>query len=1029
MAVVTAIPLNPATHGAVGAWRTWDRRQWNLALFNHYFLVKAGDAGPVSRLVIGISELAQLVGDDSVPEEVQAAFENVMRSGCSARILNDRLSLRARNAWWGEGIPPYVVDLLFTCYAAGLVDEETVEVGDFRIRLQILLKHPHGQSYQLHGLSALWEHFAEWLADRRSVGAPYRALELPDYGHENLIGYSKRLVFPQRRDRRLLVDVMSEATVGREPPLIDVLALLSSESRRFTAPFQGAIDKALIAFHNSNADQNLEILWSAVREAAALAEERRPTTAKRYQLFAMLDEEFSGNVFLMTNVEPEAVPRGLEVSRSDVPIAEFAFLVKQKNSSSDDVAGAVRLLLLGVLNTVVPGLERSFPGKLVAQGVLLFKLGVDGIYELVAYRPDDERVWGLVSESWVNGFLDLFPRTDRPEVRASRFDGWQEIGPFEGAHLSNIDQMSNSPLARLRCLQPTRTGVVLYLADGVRITGGYLSLSGALPSVRVHGVDQVRAYSVSADSSDFSREPIATLVVSREDETIFRFPHECGNDWNGRYNLVALNGDKVVATREVVFRSRALGLPLLEPSDPSRYWLEGASVDVVSVTDLSSQSPWRVSTVEGASFTSTRNDSHAQSLRRDIPEEVAVPPWVDSSLDTDTDVPGQLDRFLEWTASLAAVRKGFTEIELLDLFKRCFDHSDPSARWDVLRAWAEIGCFDVLIRRDWRGRKWFARNPALVVVRTTPGVVVCMVGLAGLAMRRRVDTAVLEHGGRSMNSRTFDPRVPTIPRWSMPNLDAVQSVARALHLPDPRFLEDPASFSAGVTKVRGAAVGEIPLSGILRSTWDWARSRFSEHRPSTDTSITLERWVRKDGPDYFVVRSAVGPVWWTPSRNWALLVAHFENRVSSYTMSDGHLILRLSSGGPHLPLPIARSVALSSGVSPGPYKRQDDFATYAYAFGSTQQRGEVIALLWGTERETAPVALRIRWLLAAVAESRVMTSDIRNSAWVTLPVAIRTALSRMTDVPGAIALASATVPSHLIPHIRHILERDAKGHI
>jgi hypothetical protein len=410
------------------SWRSWSRRGWNAELFRRYFATD-DDARPVRQLTIGAEELADVAGAPDTPADVQEAFESAMREGCSARELEARLSVDAHSKWLrtgGKGEPPYVADLLFTCYAAGLVDEDTVDVGDFRERLRILLGHDVGQPvYPLEGLGKLWEQFAAWLRRQRDQGAPYRELMLPECGYEVRIGYSKRLVFPLRRDRQILIDVLAGADVGREPPLRDVLALLSKASHRFTPAFQTALDRALAAYRRARPDEHLDLLWSAVRDAAPLAEARVPKAWVRYQVFATLDEEFRGDLVLMASGVPSRVPAGLAVSPSSVKLGGYDHVVLQVGGSKDGTVGALQLLLGGALDASLTGFERSVPFRMAAQGLLLFTVGTDGLRELVATRPDDDRAWALVADRWAKPLLELFPAEDRPVARPSRHSGWQ----------------------------------------------------------------------------------------------------------------------------------------------------------------------------------------------------------------------------------------------------------------------------------------------------------------------------------------------------------------------------------------------------------------------------------------------------------------------------------------------------------------------------------------------------------------------------------------------------------------------------
>jgi hypothetical protein len=1013
-------------------WRAWSRARWNAELFRHYFVADGLDARPVRRISVGPEDLAHVAGESTSPEAVQEAFEAAMAVGCSPSELERRLSREAHERWVrraGKGCePPYVADLLFTCYAAGLVDEDTKDVGDFRERLRLLLRHdPALPEYRLEDLGQLWECFARWLTNRRAAGEPLRSLDLPTVGREVRIGYSKRLVFPLRRDRQVLIDLLAREGVGREPPVRDVLSLLARSADRFTLPFQEAVARARREYRDAHPHAELDVLWSAVRDAAVLAESVTPKSSIRYQLFAQLDEEFRGELVLMTTGLPRKVPRGLAIEPSSVRLGGYDHVVVATSGTNAGPAGAVSLMLREALDESLAGWERSVPGRVCAGGVLLFTTTEGGARELVAHRPDDERVWALVADRRMNLFLDLFPPAERPVVRASRYGGWQEVGPFDGAHLARIDTEPHAALAQLRCLQPTRVGIAIHLAGGVRVDGGYLAVRGVLPEVRVRlpdrPVDRVVVYALRpADDGGVRAEPVASLTPTLDDPTLFHFPLDCGEGWEGRHNLVAHRGQDVVAIRQLTFHARALGRPFLEPAEPSRWWIEGAAGDVVPAGDPAARAPWCDAIPEDIP---ARRRSHGRSGSVSPRSRLQA-----GALEADIAMPSEcriedhegMDRFVEWAAGLATVRRGLDEGELLDMTEACFHALDWGTRWDVLRAWAEVGALEPLTNRNWRGRTWYARTPRLVVVGTAP-LVVALVGLAGWATRRRVERVLAAHHAQRLPARAFTCNVAPGAMWQLPDRGALDRAAAELDLGPIRHLADPLTLATSVAHVRRACVSERPAAGELRRTWDWGRSHFAQRPSASALGVTVEQWVRRDGPDYFVVRAAAD-AWWTPSRNWALLAAHEMASLHAFGASGDRMLLRTVAGGPYLPLPVARAIVLRSGVAPGPTTRRDGRPTYAYAFDAGTARDAVSAALWGGTGAPLDIERDVRWLLAATMQTGADRSPPHVAhPLVALPADLRRALAGRTDVPGAAELAARRIPVHFVPLVRRLLVR------
>ena len=382
-----------------------------------------------------------------------------------------------------------------------------------------------------------------------------------------------------------------------------------------------------------------------------------------------------------------------------------------------------------------------------------------------------------------------------------------------------------------------------------------------------------------------------------------------------------------------------------------------------------------------------------------------------------------MDRFVEWTAGLATVRRGLSEGELLEMTEACFGPAEFSERWDVLRAWAEVGAFDPLTARTWRGRTWYARSPQIVLVRAAPSPVAALTGLAGWATRRNVERVFASYDATSVAGTTFDGRVAPPPRWVFPDALTLTRAVAALDLGPMRYLLDSTSLATALVQVRKSTVGEQPSSGEKIRTWDWARGHFSQRPATSVLGVSVEQWSRTNGPDYFLVRSA-DESWWTPSRNWALLIAHAAAGLYPFGASADCWVLRHVNAGMHLPLPIARALALESGIAAGPCVRSDGRATYAYAAVDSRTRDALFHTLWGSTRDPAQladVARRVRWLLDATVGVARRNDHSALEERLPLPLGLRRTLMEWHDVPGAQILANRHMPPHLLPHVRHLV--------
>jgi hypothetical protein len=820
-----------------------------------------------------------------------------------------------------------------------------------------------------------------------------------------------RLIFPPRPDRLKLVDLLVDRQLGREPPIREVLELLGREVHRFSRTFEDTYSKARRSFLRGEASADLEGLWSAVREAASVADLREAGQRSRvgYQLFLETNELFEAEPILMATDVPTRMRGAVRFTPSDIPFREYRFVI-----SAPGEAGAsliIRLLLQGALDDPLPDFTRSALRIAVQQGVLLFRQNEEGIWELAISRPEEERVRALVRDDLLDPFRSIFPARDRPQIRRSRYDAWSEVAAFDIALLARLDTERSSPLERIRCLQPTRTGVQMRLAEGISLEAGYLGLPGFLPVVRVSNAEEIALYQLSPSDTVPEIQLRGTLRARSEDPDSFEFPDGIG-ELDGRFNLVATREGHVLASRQVVFRARVVTHDFAQPTAPERWIIEAARSDVSSVTDATNELLDGVPEIrEDRSSEPNRRPTHRA---RGTAAEGLAPSLASVTPDTDP----RLDRFLEVAAAIAATRKGIAEGEFLTLLARCLGFDDSDLVWGVARAWLETGYFDALTRRGWRGRVYFSREPRLVFLQRGGVAMVTLLGLAPYGLRRRVAAVLRSRGGIPRTPSSCSADVPPPPTWAVDSVERALSISQELGLGPLLRVRSPAEVARPIREVCAEPL-DPPMNYEKRGVWDWSRGRFSPPPPPLVSRVQLSWLTRPDRPECFVVERDDGFSWWTYSRNWGLLVAYLWAAKPAFRQAGASAFTRASASGPHLPLPLARAVALRAGVAPGPYIAGGSAGGYAYAFADSEERTAIEDVLWG-RRDTAraEIARRCRWLLALAESTRARAAGPR----IALPPDLRRRLLAMSEIPESADLAACRVPPYLLPHVRRVAE-------
>jgi hypothetical protein len=896
--------------------------------------------------------------------------------------------------WNRREPPPFLAYLFFTCFAAASLDADTANEGVFRERVRQLLGHDVGTTYALGDLSLLWQAFAAWLQDRRNAGEPYRALSLPDQGRMTLIGYSVRLAFPRREDRLRLRDVLAASGVGSSPTVPEAFQAIDRARDRFSSDFRNVFDRAWAALASGRDVPELEALWSAILEVAALAARPSGRAARvRYQLLAQEDELGRIDPFVVAAGVPTVAHRGAHFSRLDEPFDEFDYFVCAADGSTGLIA---RLLLMDALEDKVPGLDASPIPRAVREGVLLFQRVDSAIWKLAVTRPREGRVSALVRSRLSAGFLRLLGGSRR-ETRETRFDGWCELADFDITELAEPREAKVAELASVRCLQRVEIGPQLHLVGGIRVNGGFLGIRSLLPEVHCAEAEHVALFRLLEEPG----EPRSTLLTALQPDDerwgVFGWAVD-HRDFEGAHVFAGTREARVVASREVLFHSRGLSHVYAGPTDPARWLVEASSSDVAL--------PGQASDV----FLAHEPGGAAPRPPIDtaLAEDVRV--FTDRSVDDDA----QHDRLVEALAAISVVRKGIAEAELIEILGKMIRDANGFAAWGIIRGWVEAGYLDCLTKRQWRGRVYFARRPRLVVIPEEEGrsTRITLHGLPPYRLRAGARDALSRGGASPLPAASLSPFVPAPLSWRLESLEHAAAVAAELGEIGMASAHRPKELAGDFDAV---VCDEAPLPPgyECQHVWDWAVGGFRRPRGNAPADeVRVEHHTRTNGPDRYVV-VADERRRTTLSRSWALLKGFQRAGRKAFSPAGSVAIVRSGDDGPHVPLPIARAIGLRAGIVAGPAETATIGRHYAYAVERASEQRWLLAWVNGLKVD-GTVVRRFAWLLAVAsvshADSVLLSTDLRQR------------LRDLHSIPDALAMADRRIPRYLLPHVRRTVE-------
>jgi hypothetical protein len=728
----------------------------------------------------------------------------------------------------------------------------------------------------------------------------------------SIIGYSILLSVPSRRDKIHLNSLFSDHGLClREPTISEVLGVCQRNLHRFS----GSFVKLFIEFvadqeRLSTTALSMTAFWQCVRDAAFTACANIPSKTPRYRV--ELDDD-DGRFWLFMTTDQEA--EGTRIMTTPLPISRtsrFRFGVIDPSSSASD----------GILDTVfsnqegIPGIEPILlPARLAAEGgLLLFAEDEDGAFSLVSANPASGRLQLLVHERLISMFLEALGRGKAiVSVRHSNYSGWNECRGVTAEGLAGVEWDSLSGFASLPCLRRTLPPPHIYVRSGVRAGDSYLSVAGLLPSFEAPGADRM-----VLDKADGTK---ATLCYEASTK-LWQFPgSESTTRLIGRHRIVAYADGAHIADRHIGFVAGVANADYKKPTDKSRWIVESGvnpTMPLGQERDFTEVEPNSFNFL-GSSAATVNNSTAYGSDREAIYTLVDV------------------------LAAQSASQSGISEGELIAVASTLLG-LDRAERWAVIRAWLETGALDCFIDLRWRARRYFARHPQIVAYESQGQIVGVLVGLIPGILRRRFQQMaeilrmpILHRGSASVHVPTMLGVLP----GSVANL---MTLSRETAVP-VSWLASPSSVVRSVQEITSSFPPE-PTNSPMFKLWDWEFRSFVDRPRKIETNGISVDWCRRDdAPDCYKVRRDEKVVWWTRSRTWAILGAFSLAEIPLFEVRAGGIAISYGDSA-YLPLTLARLVAITGPIAPGPTRSEQGALVYQYTFGSDNACRSAFNLLW-----------------------------------------------------------------------------------
>lgn len=970
-------------------WRKWQLQQWNEHLVAHYFGRRHdGNDLPVVTLLATPDELALATRDASaVPSEVWYEFAARVREAISYR--NSLLDHASDYAGWPsppseDRVPRFVSHLVFTCLAASESSDELANEGSY---LKRLWEFCGGAlpDHSIQWLPTLWQNLAAWL---EANGRTYRSLRLPNPGGYTRIGHTIRLAFPDRRDQKVLSELLSKAgLLGQEPPAAKVLSLVAAGRGQFRQSFLEAFDD----FRRNLDQQSLHArdivehrFWAAVRTASARGrgggEEIWAESSAQFQMLCEEQDERLHPFVVADGTLAEQAP----LTSIDLPVPfdiwRYAVVLGDtENTSPEGAYATARAVFQGS-----PSLPRI--SGLVSQGLLPFVIGVHGCLELATSDQLEESRTVLTRIDLAPELLKLFG-SKAAATRRSIIPEWVEI---HGLKLRRLPprMLENTILGGCWQLQDTVSPNRVRIAGGVWAGDGWLGFREVLPHVRATGAKSVEAQTQLGKG----------YALEENDGGIWLLPQV---DHGGEYDISALMEDGSVERASIRFNQVVGTEPFRTSAEPEAWIVEGAggtatlsasapltsaATDAIAPSEERTvylgpivgqfvegpqEAAWRVTSFAGkmrgarcrldladrtgsarvamyperrrwrrlllrsrpdpadGGFKAARSRIHSRAASGslpvvDVPSIVAVPEIAQSR-----EVAPEVDRLLTILAARGGSRTGIPYSEWARLLAQVLKATGKAAR-AVTRSWIEAGILDIAFYSRWSHCSIFPRMPQLVVFRTEAGFGATILGLIVPTSRRDISFAARSNGVDLEERTSISALTPSLVAMRCSKIEQFEKLAKSLSM-GWAWLD--LNLDQYVSQCRHDGLRAPPQNYEERVVW----KRWSLGMLEDTGEISFEHFRRRGRPDYWRVSNR-GRSAWSYELNTARLWA---NAMLTQKPLCGWEDKGLTAVHAYLPLPLARFLSVVEGAAPG----LDSSSEYRYRVSKPALRESLMAVV------------------------------------------------------------------------------------
>lgn len=1016
-------------------WRKWTRENWNVLVFNHFFNDTKNEDRPVYRIPVTEKELKKIVSDsDAKAKEVQEAFLSAMRTPSHIEY-NQRLKsyvIDAKKGWGKGGVPPFFIELAFSCLVASPPDGVIRDIGDFRNRLALLLNHDISTSnYPLDILPKLWRAFDRWIFWRRATGDTYRRLELPPLDHRKRIGYSIKLAFPPRKDFIKLTELFAKSKILPPLTIPDVFHVVGKKIDKFSKEFQKAYDEFRNAFSSKETNLEKYSFWDAIIAAAESVEkekydESNEENTRRLKLIM----EPNGYVLLLGTVTGALGSDGGYFVEADTPFRNFGCVFCDKKNSDNPFYRASLKLLDGHYRGEKGGTGWQNIDSAINQGILLFYQTETLSWELAFTRSEGSEYRALIRNDLLDTFLFALPLDQRPYCEESKYRHWKQLS-FHDLLLDSLAYPKRCQLAKIRCLQPTITGPRIRLIGGCRVESGYLGIPGFLPIVRAPNLDFVEVLIHAGAESEEPDERIRLTKVEK-DSYDFEFPKHLKKPLEGRHCIFGIGNDRILAQKNIVFRSEIVENSYKEPNDPDAWEAEAGGPATVTYGNNSSETKWGKRengrrtgdpiADRSTSLFRKRNDRlSALCLKKSELRAVDSFEFLRDQNEIEEIEPAEAYRLLEICGALATNRKGIPESDMLSIIEKCLSKDSYELKWDILRGLMEAGHIDWLNYKKWNRIAYYPISPRFVILNRDGWIRGVLTGMATAAFRKRAGLMLAEMGAKKEKVSQNSNWIAIPPAWTSPSVTPYEHVSEALGLRKPEWLKPITEILWSLSEI--CSTTNIPPKHYEQwGCWDWNRGGFFRDTNPIARGVEIIRFHRPDRPTHYRVTIDGECVWWSTSRNWSLLMAYELNGEKPFGLEGPDKIVRISKGQVYLPIPLGRHLTIM-GYTPGPSSRRCDRGAYFYCFRDSKEREDILSLIWGENGANVTEIRRwARWILT-MARSSIEGGE----RLLSIPGIVRYELEQYGQIPEFSEIAKLKISPSLLNRVRKGLDRLKKS--